>query len=256
LPIVDLNGDGRADGFEVCRMADLWGTDDSSCDIGPTPFGDGIVDAQDLAVLAEYIGEDVDDPTLVAHWALDETEGDIACDSAGDNDGTLVGAPVWGIDDGMVNGALAFNGVDDCIEVADRVLNPTDGPFSVLGWTKGGAPGQVIVSQVDGANWLTVDTVEGTLATELMPPPTRVPVPPLVSEAVVTDGDWRRIAFVWDGASRNLYVDGTLVAMDEHESLEGNDGGLYIGCGADQSPESFFSGLIDDVRIYNRAVRP
>ena len=34
------------------------------------------------------------------------------------------------------------------------------------------------------------------------------------------------------------------------------DNGLYIGTGKAMEPGSFFSGLIDDVRIYNRAVRP
>ena len=28
------------------------------CDIGPTPFGDGIVDVQDLIVLAEHLFEE------------------------------------------------------------------------------------------------------------------------------------------------------------------------------------------------------
>ncbi|MHC4520348.1 MAG: TolB family protein, partial [Planctomycetota bacterium] len=76
--LVDFNGDGQVNGFEVFAMADRWGTDDSLCDIGPSVFGDGTVDVRDLKVLAEYIGEEVYDPTLVAHWALDETEGGIA----------------------------------------------------------------------------------------------------------------------------------------------------------------------------------
>jgi hypothetical protein len=32
--------------------------------------------------------------------------------------------------------------------------------------------------------------------------------------------------------------------------------GLNLGCGANLDSGSFFSGLIDDVRLYNRAVRP
>jgi len=32
--------------------------------------------------------------------------------------------------------------------------------------------------------------------------------------------------------------------------------GLHLGAGAHLEPGSFFSGLIDDIRIYNRAVRP
>ncbi|UCD48881.1 MAG: hypothetical protein JSW27_15250 [Phycisphaerales bacterium] len=56
--------------------------------------------------------------------------------------------------------------------------------------------------------------------------------------------------------SRSLYVDATLVAQDEQPNLEESRGRLYIGCGKDMAPGTFFSGLIDDVRIYKRAVRP
>ena len=51
-PVVDLNGDGIVDVGDVCIMVDYWGTDDSLCDIGPMPWGDGVVDVQDLIVLA------------------------------------------------------------------------------------------------------------------------------------------------------------------------------------------------------------
>ena len=40
------------------------------------------------------------------------------------------------------------------------------------------------------------------------------------------------------------------------EGLVPCTGGLNIGCGSDMAPGTFFTGLIDDVRIYNRAVRP
>jgi hypothetical protein len=33
-------------------------------------------------------------------------------------------------------------------------------------------------------------------------------------------------------------------------------GGLYFGTGRGMEPGTFWSGLIDDVRIYSRAVRP
>ncbi len=38
--------------------------------------------------------------------------------------------------------------------------------------------------------------------------------------------------------------------------MQGSDGGLYIGTGKMMQPGTYFSGLIDDVRIYNRAVKP
>ena len=53
-PVVDLNGDGNVDCADMCIMVDHWGTDNPLCDIGPMPWGDGIVDVQNLIVLAEH----------------------------------------------------------------------------------------------------------------------------------------------------------------------------------------------------------
>ncbi len=66
-PVVDFNGDGIVDSADMCIMVDHWGEYYPLCDIGPTPLGDGIVDVEDLIVLAEYLTKEVDDPTLVAH---------------------------------------------------------------------------------------------------------------------------------------------------------------------------------------------
>ncbi len=56
-PIVDLNSDGIVDAADMCIIVDNWGTDEPLCDIGPMPWGDGIVDVQDLIVLAEHLFE-------------------------------------------------------------------------------------------------------------------------------------------------------------------------------------------------------
>ena len=78
----------------------------------------------------------------------------------------------------------------------------------------------------------------------------------LLSQTIITDGDWHRIALVWDGSNRTLYVDDVAVAEDEQTNLAASENGLYIGTGKAMEAGSFWSGLIDDVRIYNRAVRP
>ncbi|MHC4192469.1 MAG: LamG-like jellyroll fold domain-containing protein [Planctomycetota bacterium] len=261
--VVDFNVDGIVDCVDMCMMIDHWHTDEPLYDIGPRPFGDGIVDIQDLIVLAEHLFEEVNDPTLVVHWKLDETEDDIAYDSVDARDGVVIGEALWQPTGGQINGALEFNGIDDYVST-DFILNPTDGKFSVFAWIKGGRPGQVIISQTDGAGmgarWLSADPTDGKLMTRLMPPSTglRIPPQPLVSEFVITDGDWYRISFVWDGSYRYLYVDGAEVAKDTQSFsiLESSDGGLYLGVGKDLEPGSFWSGLIDDVRIYNRAITP
>jgi hypothetical protein len=256
IPIVDFNNDGIVDAADVCIMVDNWGSNEPLCDIGPMPWGDGIVDVQDLMVLSEYLFEEINDPTLVAHWALDETEGMFAVDSVGDNDAVIVGGTAWQPGGGQVDGALQLDGNDGCA-IAESVLNPANGSFSVFAWTKGGAPGQVVFSQSNATNWLMADSDMGCLTTELMPPAVgRFTPQPLKSESVITDGQWHRIGFVWDGANRTLYMNDVLVAEDSQANLQGSDDGLYIGTGKAMEPGTFWSGLIDDVRIYNRAVRP
>jgi hypothetical protein len=223
------------------------------CDIAPAPFGDGIVDVQDLTLLAEYLFQDVNDPTLAAFWALDEAEGDIAQDSAGGNFGYVFGGPIWQPTGGQVGGAIQLDGVDDAI-IAGPVLSPSDGPFSVIAWIMGGAAGQAVISEPSGANWLSIDPLDGFLMTELTEGGRSAG--PLLSETTITDGEWHRISFVWDGSNRTLYVDGIAVAQDMQNGLEGSGGGLYIGAGKAMAPGTYWSGLIDDVRIYNRPVKP
>jgi len=200
------------------------------------------------------------DPTLVAHWTFDETEGILALDSAGDAYGCLFGQPVWRPADGKRGGALELDGIDDYI-LSDYVLNPANGPFSVFIWIKGGAAGQELICQADGTGsgetWLGIDSASSFLMTELVSPPIgRFISQPLVSELVITDGQWHHVGFVWDGSYRYLYVDGTEVAKDTQAlaQLKYSNGGLHIGTSKKRDTGTFFSGLIDDVRIYNKAL--
>ena len=261
----DFNGDGIVDLQDLLILIEYWGQDELTVDIAPLPDGDGIVDEQDLALLMEYWQEEIPDLELIAHWIahwkLDETEGTLAQDSAGDGNGTLIGGPAWQPTGGMVAGALQFDGIDDYV-TTPFVLDPADGAFSVFAWIKGGAPGQVIISQTDaiggtGATWLGADSSGGNLMTGLVTPPGGRSVPqPLVSEIVVIDNQWHLIGFVWDGSQRILYVDDVEVAIDTQSGLGSSESGLYIGTGEAMEPGTFWSGLIDDVRIFNRAVTP
>jgi len=251
IPIVDFNSDGIVDAADLCIMVDNWHTNSTLCDIAPLPLGDGYVDVQDLIVLSEHLFEDY---RLVAHWALDEDAGNTAYDSAGKYDATLQGGPIWQPYGGKVGGALQFDGVDDYVSTP-FIVNPAKGSFSVSAWIKGSSSGQVIISQGDvgrdvGNTWLFADASYGRLATRLMHPPFQ----PLVSESVVTDDKWHHVGLVYDfvGLHRYLYVDGIEVARDsDFVGGVGSDGGLYIGVDKTLEATSFFSGLIDDVRIYN-----
>jgi hypothetical protein len=124
----------------------------------------------------------------------------------------------------------------------------------VLAWVKGGKPGQTILSQQGARNWLAVDPATGALVTDLRSDGRLSRT--LSSQAVITDGNWHRIGLTWDGVTRNLYVDGKLVASDTQNAVKRTYTDLHIGGAGDLAPGVFWSGMIDDVRIYNRIVKP
>ena len=96
------------------------------------------------------------------------------------------------------------------------------------------------------------DPADGKLMTELR---SSGQSPSLLrSQTVIADGQWHRVGLVWDGSNRILYADDAEVAKDTETQLHDSYGGLHIGAGKDLQPGTFWPGLIDDVRIYNRAL--
>jgi hypothetical protein len=249
----DLNGDWYVDIEDLTLLIEHWDQNDPSFDIAPPPLGDGTVDAQDLEALMQYWDQEIPEPGLLDHWNLDETEGMIAYDAVGANDGTVAGNPLWQPEGGQIAGAIELDGVDDHVQTAFGV-DPSKRPFSVFAWVKGGGPGQVILSQAGAANWVMANAPAGMLRTELKSAGRQSSV--LTSQTVITDGNWHRVGLTWDGTDRILYVDDIEVVKGGQADLLGSTGGLYIGAGANLTPGSFWSGLIDDVRLYDRAVKP
>jgi hypothetical protein len=250
----DLNGNWKVDEADEAILLAAIDANDLSADIAPAAKRDGIVDSNDLVLLTQYMGTEIPELGLIAHWKLDESEGAIDHDNSGmHHNATVMGVPLWRPDNGMVGGALELSGVANFV-TTESVRDPSEGPLSVFAWVKGGAPGQAIISQQGAANWLSADAANGGLMTELKAGGRTGS--DLGSEAIITDGDWHRIGFTWDGETRILFVDDVEVARDTQAGLAGSTGNLLIGASADLAPGTFWSGLIDDVRIYDRAVRP
>lgn len=251
----DFNQDGVLNLIDFAKLAQQWGAQEPALDIAPAE-ADGIVSWADLAGLGRYW---LMCPGLVAHWPLDEIEGLVAADRLRHFEGTVHGSPVWQPQGGSIGGALGLDGIDDHVTVGN-VLNPADGPFTVFAWIKSVQPGGAIVSQSEQSGtsqiWLGTDTATGMLMTTLTDGGrfTR----PLVSTECVTDGAWHQVRLVWDGSCRYLYVDGREAAADTRKlaKLRTSTNGLFIGVGSDLSSATFWSGLIDDIRIYNRAIKP
>ena len=246
-PVVDFTGDFQVDIEDLILLIARWGQNEPEYDMGPMPWGDGVVDAADLEVLMSHWGEDAN---FIAHWTLDEAGGDVAYDSAADNDAVVMGAALWQPEGGQIDGALQFDGVTSYLS-APFIIDPPRQPFSAYAWIKGGQPGQTIISQQGAlSEWLSLDAA-GTLTCTLT-----WPLPSVTSTVVLTDDLWHHIGLVSDGSGISLYVDNVEVATSDTSPILRAIGDLQIGVGKNLESGTFWSGLIDDVRIYDRVVTP
>jgi hypothetical protein len=68
----------------------------------------------------------------------------------------------------------------------------------------------------------------------------------------VDDGEWHHVGWVYDGTMNYLYVDGEIDATEENSGqITVSSYPLYIGTNS-QHVDRTWTGLIDDVQIYNR----
>lgn len=71
----------------------------------------------------------------------------------------------------------------------------------------------------------------------------------------VTADTWTYVTTVYDGSEQILYKDGVQVfSRDQTGAIGSNSSKLLIGARGSASPRNFFGGMIDEVKIYNRAL--
>ncbi len=194
---------------------------------------------------------------LVAHWKFDDGSGNIAADSSGNgHNGTLLGDTSWV--DGIVGGALAFDGDGDYVDIGKDPNFDIKNQITVSAWIKVTAfdrDWQAIVAKGDRAWRLQRNVGENTLefaCSGLVVPGTDWGQ--IYGTTDVNDGHWHHIAGVYDEEKLYLYIDGNLDASAEAPgNIRVNDEPVYIGENS-QTPNRFWNGLIDDVRIYSYAL--
>jgi hypothetical protein len=196
------------------------------------------------------------DPDLVGYWKFDETSGATAQDATGNgNDGTLNGDPQWV--PGKLGGALEFDGDGDYVDIGDDPIFNITGQITVACWIKVEQftiSWQAIFTMGDDSWRLQRQTTTDNLCWAC----TGVTGTPgdwwLYGDANVNDGEWHHAAGVYDGSKYYLYVDGELDASkDTSGTMSISSYPVFIGANAQQSGREF-QGLIDDVRVYKRAL--
>jgi predicted ribosomally synthesized peptide with SipW-like signal peptide len=173
--------------------------------------------------------------------------------SGNGNDGTDYSSGFVG---GKINQAVSFDGVDDYVEVADSTsLNPDI--ITLETWIKTSTSGrwQAIASKWyyhgnERQYWLGINN--GNKA-EFFVGNGSSAFDRISSASIVTDGDWHHVVGVYDGTNVNIFIDGTQENTKITSVVMGaNNKSARIG--ASHDPSHYFNGLIDEVKIYDRAL--
>lgn len=218
-----------------------------------------------------YYGAPIDSG-LVGNWTFDSewTSNTTAYDRSGSNNaGTLTNGPTWTT--GQLNGALSFDGADDSVNVGDPVSGVLDfgtGNFSISLWAKTTDPThfKMLISKHTvpgnpGASGVGYEiAVPNTNPTRLQFWYTDVATTASSAHGPagsnLGDGNWHHVVVSIDrsiGGIRRIYLDtalgGTPASLPNSIS---NAASFRIGAGSTSTLHA--NAMIDDVRIYNRAL--
>ncbi len=233
------------------------------------PAGDCLIDYKEVEIMArDWLDKDefldAGAAGFIAYYPLDEGAGTTAADVSGNgNNGTFVGNPLWA--SGQIVGALHFNGTNDCVDLGNNpVFNPS-GSLSIslwayiTDWSENWNHTLIGNRGEDGVGWqLRRHSNENFCFT------TRgITRDDTASETIPPLDEWIHIACVYDNTNNNksIYMNGVedRVVTTNPGSITATTHNTYIGARANSGntgQEAFFSGMLDDVRIYNRPLLP
>lgn len=250
--------------FAVSAFADISQID--GIDLSTLSERDGIslsslseLDGQTLASGGQTYAEMISDDGAVAHWALDESSGDLI-DLIGSADLTVSGATYGGSGPFASAGSLSFDGVDDYAQINGETFGINDGHMTVEYWIKlpadasGVAVGMATsdsnsyyqTTGVNGDGYAgTVSRVGGTLEAR--------------GSTAIDDGTWYHVVAVWDasGDDRAIFVDG----VEEDDELSAGfpsniltNTTFAIARLPRSSPISYIQAEISHVAVYDFAL--
>ncbi|VVC00380.1 Concanavalin A-like lectin/glucanases superfamily protein [uncultured archaeon] len=203
---------------------------------------------------------------LAGWWALDDGSGTVALDSSGNHgNASLVKFPAdnSGWTNGQIGQALNFRGVSGqrVVVAQSGALDFGTGGFTVSFWMKPEgtqnsmpiskgthgytAPGfRFFLGSTNNLNFCVED--QGLNRVE-----PRVTITSFL-------GSWNHYVGVWDAASKTatIYINGIHAASTTNASIGNITNAFDFTIGARSGGDYEFKGMIDDVRLYNRALSP
>ncbi len=209
---------------------------------------------------------------LVGYWPFSEGSGSIAYDKSGNgNNGTLgvaANMPTWknnapkytagapAANGGTQGTALQFDGVDDYVDAGNGASLNFSGtkPFTITAWIKPNAvtAGKIVNRFNSGvAGNYFFGLFNGVLQLGRSVSPWQI-----FGSTTLSASTWYHVVGSYDGSKMYVYLNGV---SDATPVTIGSvaDAAINVFIGSSQvsnNPSEFFNGLIDEVRIYNRAL--
>ncbi len=205
------------------------------------------------------------DSGLAGYWKLDDGSGTSAADtSTNGNTGTLTNGPTWGT--GQVGGAVTLDGTNDDIRIADSAafdvggagswclrFYPTANASSTALFMHDAASGRGFTSYKWIGAYLT--SASAQLATYVRIGGVAYTTAETAHGTGYYNNAWHHVCSTFNkqlpSNRLKLYIDGVLTS--QADATNGDiDAGGYPVLGAWEDNAAYFTGSLDDVRMYNR----
>ena len=189
---------------------------------------------------------------LVAAYGFEETSGNTVADASGKgNHGTIREAVR--IAKGRYGQALQFDGVNDWITIKDSPSLDLSTSMTLEAWvnpqSQAGEKALIAKEQSGGAVYGLLNADANVPAAGIYDGQYHV----LSGSNQLPVNQWTHLVVTYDGQYGRLYANGVEVAKGGEKSLiQASNGELRIG--GNSTWGAYFKGLIDEVRIYNRAL--
>lgn len=225
----------------------------------------GNLQVNGLAVLEErmLVNSNASDISILGGLFVKDTLAETAADSSGKgNTGILYNGPTWQPLGGQTDGALEFDGVDDYVQTyddPDKLQLASDCNYTLSVWIKPDSKQKRwagIFSKTDPGGTINHWALQfdSTAQRKLI-----IYHPGAYWDAGIDlldlVGRWHHIAVVRRGELMTSYLNGGEVHSNTWKVGPGSGNG-HLNIGADRTASSnyVYKGMIDDIRIYNRAL--
>lgn len=218
-------------------------------------FASSMRDSMSNNIVSEWNFDNITDYNT-STYVIGTTSGNIA-DSWGANNGTAVGNPILVTSNCVSGKCINFNGTS---YISTRDIDFTDtNAFSISVWIKiGSSSGRTVICKPDiasgaGSPRYCLDLAGNGVSLRFFGYAVEGVRGALTGGPIINDNKWHHIAGTFDGSTWSVFLDGSkAMSTISAATLSNSDYNLIIG--ARNVDNSLFNGLIDEVRLYNKAL--